>query len=138
MKRTLQVLAAVTPLLAFTPALTSAQSGAPVVAVLVFDNTSIGKDARDFDGIGKGVMDILITDLSGNSKVRVVDRERINKVLEEQNLTKGGAIDGQTAVRVGRIFGACYSIYGAFMRDLKGENTLTVHTTNNETSQIQN
>ena len=138
MKRSLKVLAALTPLLAFLPAVVVAQSNAPVVAVLVFENGSFGKDAKDFDGIGKGVMDLMITDLASNSKVRVVDRERVQKILEEQNLTKSGAVDPQTAVRLGKMFGACYSIYGTFIRASNGENALTVHTTSNETGQIQN
>lgn len=138
MKRFLKVLAAIAPMIALVPALAVAQTGAPVVAVLVFENGSFGKDAKDFDGIGKGIMDLMITDLASNSKVRVVDRERIQKILEEQNLTRSGAIDPTTAVRLGKLFGACYSIYGSFMRGLNGDNTLTVHTTSNETGQIQN
>ena len=57
------------------------------------NNNSIGKDAKDFDGIGKGVMDLLITDLASSSKVRVVDRERVQQILDEQKLSKSGAMD---------------------------------------------
>src|SRR3954470_15718500 len=113
MNRSFRVLAAIAPMMAFAPL--AAQSNAPVVAVLVFDNGSFGKDKADYDGIGKGIADILITDLASNAKVRVVDRERIQNILAEQNLTKSGAVDGQTAVRLGKLMGACYSIYGTFM-----------------------
>jgi hypothetical protein len=83
-------------------------------------------------------MDLLITDLYSGTKVRVVDRERVNKLLEEQNLTKSGAVDANTAIRVGKLMGACYSIYGSYMRLPNGQQTLTIHTTSNETGQIQN
>ncbi len=139
MKRSLMYLVALAPAMAFIPSVAAAPSpGAPVVAVLAFDNNSIGKDAKDFDGIGKGVMDLLITDLASNPKVRVVDRERVQQILAEQNLTKSGAIDAETAVKVGKLLGACYSIYGGFMRDLTGGNVITAHTTSNETGQIEN
>lgn len=139
MKRSLMYLVAMAPAMAFMPSVAAAPApGAPVVAVLAFDNNSIGKDAKDFDGIGKGVMDILITDLASNPKVRVVDRERVQQILAEQNLTKSGAIDAEAAVRVGKLLGACYSIYGGFMRDLTGGNMITAHTTSNETGQIEN
>jgi TolB-like protein len=116
-----------------------AAQNTPIVTVLAFDNASFGfSGAKDFDGIGKGIMDLMITDLASGTKVRVVDRERVNKLLEEQNLTKSGAIDGNTAIRVGKLFGACYSIYGTYIRDAKGKQVLTIHTTNNETGQIQN
>ncbi|HET9424727.1 MAG TPA: CsgG/HfaB family protein [Gemmatimonadaceae bacterium] len=136
MNRSMKFLAALAPLVAFSPV--AAQSGAPVVAVLAFENGSFGKDSKDYDGIGKGIMDIMITDLASSSKVRVVDRERVQSILAEQNLTKSGAVDGATAVRVGKLMGACYSIYGTFMRGPTGDNILTVHTTSNETGQIQN
>ena len=139
MKRSLMYLVALGPAMAFLPSVAYAPApGAPVVAVLAFDNNSIGKDAKDFDGIGKGVMDLLITDLASNPKVRVVDRDRVQQLLAEQNLTKSGAIDAETAVRVGKLLGACYSIYGGFMRDMTGGNVITAHTTSNETGQIEN
>jgi TolB-like protein len=139
MKRSLMYLVALAPAMAFRPSVAAAPApGAPVIAVLAFDNNSIGKDAKDFDGIGKGVMDLLITDLASNPKVRVVDRTRIQQILEEQNLTKSGAVNAETAVKVGNLLGACYSIYGGFMRDLAGGNVLTAHTTSNETGQIEN
>jgi Uncharacterized protein involved in formation of curli polymers len=139
MKRSVMFLVALAPAMAFMPSVAAAPApGAPVVAILAFDNNSIGKDAKDFDGIGKGVMDLLITDLASSSKVRVVDRERVQQILDEQKLSKTGAIDAETAVKVGKLLGACYSIYGGFMRDLSGGNVLTAHTTSNETGQIEN
>jgi TolB-like protein len=137
MNRTLKMLVALAPLAAFTPA--AAQSAnAPVVAVLMFDNGSFGAGARDYDGIGKGIADVLITDLAASAKVRVVDRTRIQQILDEQKLTKDGAVDANTAVRIGKLLGACYSVYGTYMRGPNGDQMLTVHTTSNETGQIQN
>jgi hypothetical protein len=122
---------------AFAPV--AAQSGAPVVAVIGFENGTFGPAAKDYDGIGKGIMDLVITDLASTSKVRVVERARIQAILDEQSLAKSGAVDASTAVRVGRIFSACYSVVGGFTRnDKTGENTLTLRTYNNETSQITN
>lgn len=136
MNRSLRMLAALAPLAAFAPL---AAQNTPVVTVLAFDNAAFGPAAKDYDGIGKGIMDLVITDLATGGKVRVVDRSRVQSILEEQNLTKSGAIDGTTAVRVGRLLGACYSVYGTFVRnDKTGDNVLTIHTTSNETGQIQN
>ena len=136
MNRTLKMLVALAPLAAVAPV---AAQNTPVVAVLVFENGAFGPGAKDYDGIGKGIMDLVITDMASSNKVRVVDRERVQKILEEQNLTKSGAVDANTAVRVGKLMGACYSVYGTFIRnDKTGDNTLTIHTTSNETGQIQN
>lgn len=136
MNRTLKVFA--TLALMAAPLAAQSNANAPVVTVLSFNNSSVGAGAKDWDGMGTGIMDLLITDLASGTKVRVVDRERVNKLLEEQNLAKSGAVDANTAIRVGRLMGACYSIYGSYMRLPNGQQTLTIHTTSNETGQIQN
>jgi TolB-like protein len=110
----------------------------PVVAVMYFDNNSIGKDRSDYDGVGKGIADMLITDMASNANVRVVERERIQSLLTEQNLTKSGTIDPQTAIRLGKIVGAQYMITGGFMSNGKGTFVLTARAINVETSGISN
>lgn len=110
----------------------------PTVAVLYFDNNSIGADAQSYAGIGKGVADLLITDLAGNTSVRVVERDRIEALLQEQNLTKQGTIDPQTAVRLGKILGVRHIITGGFMNTGRGQTVLTARTINAETGEIGN
>ena len=119
------------------PAIVHAQAK-PVVAVLYFDNNSFGKDRADYDGLGKGIADMLITDMAANPNLRVVERERIQALLVEQNLTKQGSIDPQTAIRLGKIVGAQYMIVGGFLSDSKGKLVLTARTINVETSVIAN
>lgn len=120
------------------PAIAAAQSTKPVVVVLSFDNNSIGKDAADYNGIGKGVQDMLITDLASNSNIVLVDRDRIQQVLQEQNLIKQGDIDPQTAVRIGKLLGAQYMITGGFLNDGRGTMVLTARSINVQTSAISN
>lgn len=119
------------------PAMSQAQSK-PVVAVMYFDNNSIGKDRADYDGVGKGIADMLITDMSSNPNVTVVERERVQALLTEQNLTKSGAIDPQTAIRIGKIIGAQYMVTGGFISDGKGNFVLTAHAINVQTGAISN
>ena len=110
----------------------------PVVAVLYFDNNSIGKDRTDYDGVGKGMAELMTLDLLANPNLRVVERERIQALLTEQNLIKSGAIDPQTAVKLGKFIGAQYMITGAFMSDGRGNFVLTARTINVETTAIGN
>ena len=121
-----------------TPVLAVAQSSAPVVAVLYFDNNSFGKDRADYDGLGKGIADLLINDMASNSAMRVVERDRIQSLLQEQELVKTKAVDPQTAVRLGKLLGAQYMITGGFMSDGKGTLLLTSRVINVETGAIAN
>ena len=121
------------------PAAAAAQGAKkPVVVVLAFDNNSIGKDAADYNGIGKAIQDMLITDLASNPNVVLVDRDHIEQILQEQHLTKEGAIDPATAVRIGKLLGAQYMIEGGFMSDGRGNMVLTARSTSIETGAISN
>jgi TolB-like protein len=121
----------------FAPGVVSAQ-GKPVIAVLYFDNNSIGKDRADYEGVGKGIADMLITDMASNPDVQIVERERVQALLTEQGLTKSGAIDPQTAIKLGKIVGAQYMITGGFMSDGRGTYVLTARAINVQTSAISN
>jgi TolB-like protein len=110
----------------------------PVVVVFRFDNNSIGAGKAEFDGVQSGMQDLLITELASNPKVRVVDRAHLNDILTEQKLSKDGAVDPATAIRVGKLLGAQYALTGMFMADGKGKVRLTGRTIDMETSQIIN
>lgn len=137
MRKFVRAAMALVSLALFAPAIVQAQAK-PVIAVLYFDNNSIGKDHADYDGVGKGIADMLITDMASNPNVRIVERERIQSLLTEQNLTKAGTIDPQTAIRLGKIIGAQYMITGGFMSDGKGTFVLTARAINVENSAITN
>jgi TolB-like protein len=122
-------------MLATTATMAVAQ-GKPVIAVLYFDNNSWGKDAADYEGVGKGIADMLVTDMASNPNLTVVERERIQSLLVEQNLTKEKTIAPETAIRLGRIIGAQYMVTGGFTHDGKGSYVLTSRVINVETSQI--
>ena len=124
---------------AAVPPLRAQTDSRPVVVVFTFDNNSIGKDRADFDNLSKGVQDLLITDLASNSRIRLVDRARVQELLQEQNLVKTGAVDPATAIRLGKMLGAQYAITGGFLADTRSGNAvLTARTIDMESSQIGN
>lgn len=140
MSRLARLAAAATLALPFAlPAVARAQADKrPVVAVLYFDNRAFGKAAADYENFGKGVADLLITDLTEAGRVRVVERERIQSILAEQDLVKAGSIDQATAVKIGKLVGAQYVIMGSFITSPRDEIVLTSRTVDLETSVISN
>lgn len=120
------------------PVASFAQANSPVIAVLYFDNNSFGKDRADYDGLGKGIADLLITDMAANPSMRIVERDRIQSILQEQSLVQTKSIDPHTAVRLGKLLGAQYMITGGFMSDGKGTLLVTSRVINVETSAITN
>lgn len=89
----------------------------PTIAILTFNNSALGKANEELAPLGKGIADIMINDLASNTNLRVVERDQIAKILEEQGLTKSGAADAATAVKVGKLLGAHHMVAGGFITD---------------------
>ena len=109
----LGVAAPVAPALAQTDA-------RPTVAIMFFNNNVFTKDARDYDGLSKGIADFLITEMAANPGIRLIERDQVQKLIDEQKLVSGGQVDRETAVRIGKLLGAQHMIFGGFMADAKG------------------
>ena len=92
----------------------------PTVAIMLFNNNVFTKDARDYDGLSKGIADFLITEMAANPNIRLIERDQVQKLVDEQKLVTGGQVDRETAVRVGKLLGAQHMIFGGFMADPKG------------------
>jgi TolB-like protein len=108
----------------------------PGIAVMPFDNGgSYGQGKEDFDALQKGIAGMLISELAQNPAARVVEREDIQKLIEEQNLGAAGRVDPQTAAKIGKLVGARYVVLGTFI-DFYGDFRLDARLVNVETSEI--
>jgi hypothetical protein len=96
------------------------------VVLLDFTVTAL-KDAADWAPLGKGIPQILNTEMSTNPDIRIVDRERLQTVLDELKLTQASLVDPTTAARVGKIVGARYFVYGNVTIDPAKKLRLDVH-----------
>ena len=131
----LLVLAGVGLLAAREPA--AAQAAKPTVAIMYFNNNVFTKDAHDYDGLTKGVPDFLISEMASNPNIRVIERDQVQKLIDEQKLTSGGQVDRETAVKVGKLLGAQHMIFGGFMADHKGNFRIDARAVNVETGAIE-
>jgi TolB-like protein len=108
----------------------------PGIAVMPFDNGgSYGQDKENFDALQKGIAGMLISELAQNPAARVVEREDIQKLLEEQKLATAGRVDPQTAAKIGKLVGARYVVLGTFL-DFYGDFRVDARLVNVETSEI--
>lgn len=100
------------------PIMAGAQRGPdnrPGIAVLPFSQgISIGTERETLDALSVGLQQILITELSQNPAMRVVDRSVIHDIIAEQDLGASGRVDAGTAAKVGKLVGARYVFTGGF------------------------
>jgi TolB-like protein len=84
-------------------AIPGASLRARTLAVLNFDNNT---GRADYDAMGRGLAAMMISDLAVSPELRLVERERMQDVLKEQNMQRSVMFDSTTAVKAGRLLGA--------------------------------
>ena len=88
---------------------TTAFAAKPVVGVAEFTNdTNAGWWYSD---VGDDLSAMLANELSGTGKFRVVERDKLDKVLEEQDLADSGRIKKGTGAKIGEVTGAQYLVF---------------------------
>ena len=83
----------------------------PTVAVLYFDYQ--GKN-EEMGLLRKGLAQMLISDLAGGDRYRLVERDRLQDILEELKLNRSAQIDKKNANRIGKLLGARYLVLGGY------------------------
>lgn len=71
------------------------------IGVVAFENKAPYAQKR----IGETATDIIITELTKTGKFIVVERDKMDKILDEQKLGQTGVIDPGTAAQVGKVLG---------------------------------
>lgn len=85
-------------------------AGKPSVGVAEFKNESGAAWWRG--GVGWELSGMLSNELSSTGAFRVVERAKLDKVLEEQNLAASGRVRSGTGARMGQVTGADYLVFG--------------------------
>ncbi|MGA9334653.1 MAG: CsgG/HfaB family protein [Rudaea sp.] len=84
--------------------------GRPVIGVAEFTNQSGAAWWRG--GVGWELSGMLSNELSSSGDFKVVERQKMQNVLEEQNLAASGRVRANSGPRIGKLTGAQYLITG--------------------------
>lgn len=84
------------------------------VAVFKFDDkTEHGWRWYTGQPVGEGMADMLTTELVKSGKYRVIERQAIELIMQEQNLGMSGAVTQESAAKVGQLLGVELALVGA-------------------------
>jgi len=98
------------------PALAMAAKGKdgstkPRIAVLEFKNKA--DNQWWWHGGAAAAQDVFVTELVKSKKFIVIEREQLQELMKEKNLSLSGDVDPSTAIKVGKLLGVNYLLTGA-------------------------
>ncbi len=83
------------------------------VAVLTFRNLG---DTPELNPLQKGLAQMMITDLSKVEQLQIVERLKLQRLLEELEFGQSGLVEEDSAPRVGKLLGARKLVSGGFTK----------------------
>src|ERR1041384_5110666 len=94
--------------LVLAPAVASART----IAIAYFDNNT---GSAELDPLRKGLADMLITDLGNVGSLQIVERDKLNQVMDELKLSQSKFIDPRTAQKLGKGLAAEFIMTGSYV-----------------------
>jgi TolB-like protein len=95
--------------LAHEASLAETPPDANTVAVMPFSYSGTN---REIQPLTRGLAQLVVTDLAKSRQIRVLERERMQAILDEMQLADSGRVDSQTALRSGRLLRASRVVQG--------------------------
>lgn len=106
------------------------------IAVLPFDNNSVGDYQQKLGGLGAGLAQGFLADFKKVSSLKVVERDKIQFIIDEINIAKSGIVDDATAIKAGKILSAHLMVFGAFTQISDKSTMMTARVVKVETSEV--
>lgn len=85
------------------------------VKIGILEFQSLNDEAKK-DSLGKIISEILTTSFVNSQSFKIIEREQLQKVLKEFNLSQSGIIDTSYAKKIGKITGADAIITGSVIK----------------------
>lgn len=102
------------PLLAILAVLLALVPRTPAQDTLAVTPLARAAASEQYDGLGKALSGMIVSDLSTVPGLRLVERDRLDAVLAEIDLAQSGFLDEKTAQKLGKGVGAQLVLTGSF------------------------
>ena len=80
--------------------------------VVSVSDFSVESANQQYTYIGKGISTLVAGELRKTKAVKLLERSKTNKILEEQKLSQTGLVDENSQVKLGKLLAADYIIFG--------------------------
>ncbi|MGH8014835.1 MAG: CsgG/HfaB family protein, partial [Candidatus Zixiibacteriota bacterium] len=107
-----------------------------IAVPLPFENNSIGEFQEKLGALGTGLSQSFLVDFSKISSLKIVERDKIDFLIKEQQLATSGMADQATAIKAGKILSAHLMIFGGFTQIDRNNTIMVARVVNVETSEV--
>ena len=87
------------------------------MAIMDFDYATVQSSTSAMFGtnvdVGKGITDLLVTDLVKDGTYSIIERAALDKILKEQNFSNSNRADPSSAAQIGKLLGVDYIVVGS-------------------------
>ena len=144
-KRSIVLLTVIAAVASATEAAELRGQDAPTIAVMDFNSFMMGQGGASVE-LGKAISAMLVTEFSGRDGLRVVERQRLLDLIQEQDLNYSGRVE--EAIEVGKMLGVQYVMLGQVTSivdnlrmdiravDVETSEVLSVHKKSDKTSEL--
>jgi TolB-like protein len=108
-----------------------ASARAGTVAVLYFEN----QGNPGLESLKVGLAQMMVTDIKAGGDVDVIERARLQEIMDELELGHNGVVNEATAAKVGKLLGAQYLVMGSYF-ELMGTLRIDARVVEVETGRI--
>jgi len=93
-------------------------NGAITIAIWPFDVNTIGHatNAIDIESLSDAFPEFIAAELSASPNIRLIERQSLNAILSEQKLGSSALAEESTRLRLGRLSGARWMLFGNYLR----------------------
>lgn len=88
----------------------------PVIRSVAVTEFSSNGFTETYSWIGGSCADVIVERISSDRSIRVVEREQLNRIIEELKLQMGGLVNSDAAVETGNLIGVTYFITGSISK----------------------
>lgn len=95
----------------------NASSRRPRIAIMDFDYATVQSSTSALFGtnvdVGKGIADLLVTNLVKDGSYSIIERKALDKILAEQNFSNSDRADPTSAAKIGKMLGVDAILVGS-------------------------
>lgn len=103
--------------------------------ILSVSDFSVESDNTSYKFLGKGLSTLVAGELRRTKTVKILEREQLNRIIEEQKLTLSGLLDESKQVEIGQLLSADYIVFGQII-DMAAAVLISVRMADIETGEV--